>query len=88
MAEEQPASGIRVGNAVVGLARVEGRRSVRIDTSSPTQASGGPTHCSAKGGMRYELIPTLPEPRLLPRVKRFAAMLAEPPVFTDAFGGV
>jgi len=38
--------------------------------------------------MRYELIPTLPEPRLLPRVKRFAAMLAEPPVFTDAFGGV
>jgi hypothetical protein len=41
-----------------------------------------------QGCMLYELIPTMPEPRLLPLVERFAAMLAELPVFADAFGVV
>lgn len=41
-----------------------------------------------QGCMLYELIPTMPEPRLLPLVKRFAAMLAELPVFADAFEAV
>ena len=38
--------------------------------------------------MLYELIPTMPEPRLLPLVERFAAVLAELPVFADTFGAV
>ena len=41
-----------------------------------------------QGCMLYELIPTMPEPRLLPLVERFAAMLAEIPVFADTFGPV
>ncbi|MGH8377918.1 MAG: transposase, partial [Gammaproteobacteria bacterium] len=41
-----------------------------------------------QGCMLYELIPTMPEPRLLPLVERFAAMLAEIPVFADTFGAV
>ena len=41
-----------------------------------------------QGCMLYELIPTMPEPRLLLLVERFAAMLAELPVFSDAFGVV
>jgi hypothetical protein len=36
----------------------------------------------------YQLIPTMPEHRLLPLVKRFAAILAESPVFADTFGPV
>jgi hypothetical protein len=36
--------------------------------------------------MLYELISTMPELRLLPLIKRFAAMLAELPVFADTFG--
>jgi hypothetical protein len=31
--------------------------------------------------MLYDLIPTMPEPRLLPLIERFAAMLLEVPVF-------
>lgn len=38
--------------------------------------------------MLYELIPTVPESRLLPLAKRFAAMLAEPPVFAYTIGSV
>jgi len=38
--------------------------------------------------MLYELIPTMPELRLLPLVERFAEMLAEVPVFADTFGVV
>jgi hypothetical protein len=38
--------------------------------------------------MLYELIPTMPLLRLLPLIERFAAMLAELPVFADTFGGV
>lgn len=41
-----------------------------------------------QGCMLYELIPTMPEMRLLPLIERFAAMLAEFPVFADTFGPV
>jgi hypothetical protein len=41
-----------------------------------------------QGCMLYDAIPTMPEPRLLPLIERFAAMLAELPVFHDAFGPV
>jgi hypothetical protein len=34
----------------------------------------------------YELIPTMPELRLLPLVQRFAEMLVEIPVFANTFG--
>jgi hypothetical protein len=39
-----------------------------------------------QGCMLYELIPTMPELRLLPLIERFATMLAEIPVFSEAFG--
>ena len=39
-----------------------------------------------QGCMLYELIPTMPELRLLPLIERFATILAELPVFADAFG--
>jgi hypothetical protein len=38
--------------------------------------------------MLYDLIPNMPEARLLPLIERFAAMLAELPVFADTFGVV
>ena len=41
-----------------------------------------------QGCMLYELIPTMPEPRLMPLVERFAEMLAELPVFANTFGTV
>jgi hypothetical protein len=41
-----------------------------------------------QGCMLYELIPTMPELRLLPLVQRFAEMLAEIPVFAGAFEAV
>jgi hypothetical protein len=41
-----------------------------------------------QGCMLYELIPTMPELRLLPLIQRFATMLAELPVFADTFGAV
>jgi hypothetical protein len=41
-----------------------------------------------QGCLLYELIPTMPEHRLLPLVERFAAILAEIPVFADTFGPV
>ena len=41
-----------------------------------------------QGCMLYELMPTMPELRLLPLVERFAEMLAEIPVFADTFGVV
>jgi len=41
-----------------------------------------------QGCMLYELIPTMPEMRLLPLVERFAAMLAELPAFADTFGTI
>ena len=41
-----------------------------------------------QGCMLYELIPTMPEMRLLPLIERFAAMLAELPVFADTFGTI
>ena len=41
-----------------------------------------------QGCMLYDLIPTMAEPRLLPLIERFAAMLAEQKVFADTFGAV
>jgi hypothetical protein len=41
-----------------------------------------------QGSMLYDLIPTMPEQRLLPLIRRFAKMLAEVPVFADTFGPV
>ena len=41
-----------------------------------------------QGCMLYDLIPTMPDVRLLPLVERFAQMLAELPVFADTFGAV
>ena len=38
--------------------------------------------------MLYELIPSMPEWRLLPLVERFAEMLAALPAFADTFGPV
>jgi hypothetical protein len=41
-----------------------------------------------QGCMLYDLIPTMPQPRLQPLVERFATTLAELPVFADTFGPV
>lgn len=41
-----------------------------------------------QGSMLYDLIPTMPEKRLLPLAERFAAMLAEVPVFASTFGTI
>ena len=41
-----------------------------------------------QGCLLYELLPTMPEPRLLPLVEWFAAMLAELPVFADTFEAI
>jgi hypothetical protein len=41
-----------------------------------------------QGCMLYDLIPTMPVPRLRPLIERFAAMLIEVPVFADTFGWV
>jgi hypothetical protein len=38
--------------------------------------------------MLYDLMPTMPPQRLLPLIERFAAMLAEQPVFADTFGAI
>src|ERR1700740_3846653 len=39
-----------------------------------------------QGAMLYDLIPTMPEPRLRPLVERFDAMLHELPVFAGVYG--
>jgi hypothetical protein len=41
-----------------------------------------------QGCMLYDLIPTMPDQRLIPLIERFAAMLAEVKVFADTFGAV
>ena len=41
-----------------------------------------------QGCMLYDLIPTMPDKRLLPLVESFAEMLAEVPVFADTFGAI
>ena len=41
-----------------------------------------------QGCMLYELIPTMPEHRLRPRIERFAEMLAAQPVFVEMFGAI
>ncbi|HEY0376421.1 MAG TPA: IS4 family transposase [Pyrinomonadaceae bacterium] len=41
-----------------------------------------------QGAMLYDLMPNMPEQQLVPLVERFAAMLADQPVFADTFGAV
>ena len=41
-----------------------------------------------QGCMLYDLIPTMPDQRLIPLIETFAAMLAEQPVFADTFGAI
>ena len=41
-----------------------------------------------QGSMLYDLIPTMPEVRLLPLIERFAASLGELPTFAGIFGVV
>ena len=41
-----------------------------------------------QGCMLYDLMPNMPEIRLLPLIERFAAMLAEVPAFADTFGTI
>ena len=41
-----------------------------------------------QGAMLYELIPTMPEPRLRPLVERFCAMLLEIPLFAGVYGTI
>src|SRR5664279_4675970 len=41
-----------------------------------------------QGCMLYDLIPTMPDQRLIPLIERYAAMIAEIPVFADTFGTV
>jgi hypothetical protein len=41
-----------------------------------------------QGCMLYDLIPTMPEARLRPLMRRFAQMLREQPLFADVFGPV
>ncbi len=38
--------------------------------------------------MLYDLIPTMPEQRMIPLIERFAARLSEVQVFADTFGAV
>jgi hypothetical protein len=41
-----------------------------------------------QGVMLYQLIPNMPEHRLLPLIERFANMLKAQPVFTVMFGAI
>ena len=41
-----------------------------------------------QGCMLYDLIPTMPDQRLLPLIEKFAVMLAEVPAFVDTFGAI
>ena len=55
----------------------------------PLRAGRNRTHSLfRKGCVLYELTSTMPESRLLPLVQKFADMLAELPVFAEAFGAV
>jgi hypothetical protein len=47
------------------------------------------THSLLRQGiMLYELIPTMPEHRLLPLLARFSSLLQQQPVFTEMFGPI
>jgi Transposase DDE domain len=47
------------------------------------------THSLLRQGiMLYELIPTMPEHRLLPLLTRFSSLLQQQPVFTEMFGPI
>ena len=61
--------------------------SVGLDRHLKVNTAKHRTHSLFRQGcMLYELIPTMPELRLLPLIERFATILAELPVFADAFG--
>jgi len=58
----------------------------RLLKSNTTQRR---THSLLRQGiMLYQLIPTMPEHRLLPLVEKFAEMLAAHPVFVEMFGAI
>jgi hypothetical protein len=47
------------------------------------------THLLLRQGiMLYELIPTMPEHRLLPLLTRFSSLLQQQPVFAEMFGPI
>ena len=47
------------------------------------------THSLLRQGiMLYELIPTMPEHRLLPLLARFSSLLQQQPVFAEMFGPI
>jgi hypothetical protein len=49
----------------------------------------GRTHSLFQQGcMLYDLIPTMPDQRLLPLIEKFGVMLAEVPAFVDTFGAI
>jgi hypothetical protein len=79
----------RVSSIPTSMTSVFARRALRstgrLDdcikwTSTPRRARNR----ASQGCMLYEL--TMPELRLLPLIERFVTMLAELPVFADAFG--
>ena len=58
----------------------------RLLKSNTTQRR---THSLLRQGiMLYQLIPTMPEHRLMPLVGKFAEMLAAHPVFVEMFGAI
>ena len=62
---------------------------VGLDRLLKTNTAKRRTHSLFRQGcMLYDLIPTMPEKRLLPLVERFAEMLAEVPVFANTFGAI
>ena len=59
-----------------------------IAISNPTLPKSARIRCFVQGAMLYELIPTMPEPRLRPLVEHFGAMLLEIPVFAGIYGTI
>jgi hypothetical protein len=59
------------------------------DRTLRTSTTKRRTHSLLRQGiMLYELIPTMPEHRLLPLMARFSALLQEHTVFTEMFGSI
>ena len=54
-----------------------------------TSTTNRRTHSLLRQGiMLYELIPTMPEHRLLPLLARFSSLLQQQPVFAEMFGPI
>jgi len=63
--------------------------SLGMDRLLKSNTSKTRTHSLFRQGcMLYDLIPTMPDSRLLPLIEKFAAMLAEVPVFANTSGAV